>query len=70
MIFKVLKVLAILFGVALQALVGVIIFTAYVFRDFDSTPPRTKEHLGRWYKNSISYTRIRPSFAWQRTWSI
>ena len=50
MISKVLKVLAILFGVVLQALVGFIIYTAYVFRDFDSTPPRTKEHLGRWYK--------------------
>jgi hypothetical protein len=49
-ISKVLKVLAILFAVVLQALVGFIIYTAYVFRDFDSTPPRTKEHLGRWYK--------------------
>jgi len=49
-ISKVLKVIAILFGVVLQALVGFIIYTAYVFRDFDSTPPRTKEHLGRWYK--------------------
>jgi hypothetical protein len=48
-ISNVLKVLAIFFGVALLALVGFIIYTAYIFRGFDSTPPRTKEHLGRWY---------------------
>jgi hypothetical protein len=47
---KILKVLGILFGVVLLACICFVIFVAYVFRGFDSTPPRTKEHLGRWYK--------------------
>lgn len=49
MISKILKVLLVLFAVALQILIAVIIFAAYTFRDFDQLPPRTKEHLGRWY---------------------